>query len=343
MKAANIAYSLIIAIGIGFILVIGKTILLPLVLALIIWFLIKALRDFVAGLSIGKKQLPAWIRTTLVFILIFGILGFVGKLLSSNIVKMIEVLPGYEHNITKLADSVNQQFNIDISAILKDYAGGVEITDLLRSILNSLSDLLGNAFLVIIYVVFLLIEEKSFPKKIGAIFTLPENHLKVSDLLNKLNKSINNYILIKTMVSLITGTLSFIALTILGIDFAFFWAFIIFLLNYIPTIGSLIATLFPAMAAILQMGELTPFLWVLLSVGSIQVIMGNVVEPKLMGSNLNISVLVVVLALIFWGSIWGIIGMILCIPITVIMIKVFSLFDKTRSIAILLSGNGEID
>lgn len=145
------------------------------------------------------------------------------------------------------------------------------------------------------------------------------------------------------MVSLITGTLSFIALTILGIDFAFFWAFIIFLLNYIPTIGSLIATLFPAMAAILQMGELTPFLWVLLSVGSIQVIMGNVVEPKLMGSNLNISVLVVVLALIFWGSIWGIIGMILCIPITVIMIKVFSLFDKTRSIAILLSGNGEID
>lgn len=343
MKAVNIAYSLIIAIAIGFILVIGKTILLPLVVALIIWFLIKAVRDFVASLSIGKKQLPAWIRTTLVFVLIIGILSIVGKLLSANIVKMIEVLPSYEHNINKLMETVNKQFNIDISVLLKDYAGGMDLTGLLRSILNSLSDLLGNAFLVIIYVIFLLIEERAFPKKIGAIFSLPESHKKISNLLEKLNKSINSYILIKTMVSLITGILSFIALKIIGIDFAFFWAFIIFLLNYIPTIGSLIATIFPSLAAILQMGELAPFFYVLASVGAIQVIMGNVIEPKLMGSNLNISVLVVVLALIFWGSIWGIIGMVLCIPITVIMIKVFSLFDKTRSLAILLSGDGKID
>lgn len=343
MKATNIAYSLIIAIAVGFILVIGKNILLPLVVALIIWFLIKAVRDFVAGLSIGNKQLPTWLRTTLIFVLIFGVLSVVGKLLSSNIVKMIEVLPSYEQNINKLISNINSQFNIDLNVLLKDYAGGIDITDLLRNVLNSISDLLGNAFLVIIYVIFLLIEERAFPQKIGAIFSLPETHQKVSDLLNKLNTSINSYILIKTTVSLITGILSFIALRIIGIDFAFFWAFVIFLLNYIPTIGSLIATLFPALAAILQMGELTPSLYVLASVGAIQVIMGNVVEPKLMGSNLNISVLVVVLALILWGSIWGIIGMILCIPITVILIKVFALFDKTRSIAILLSGDGKID
>ena len=343
MKAVNIAYSLIIAIGTGFILVIGKTILLPLVAALIIWFLIKAVRDFVSNLSVGKKHLPAWIQTTLVFVLIIGMLSIVGILLSANIVKMIDVLPSYEENISNLMSSINERFNVDVSVMLKDYAGGVELTDLLRNILNSLSELLGNAFLVIIYVIFLLIEERAFPKKIAAIFTSAENQERISVLLKKLNHSINSYVLIKTMVSLITGTLSFIALKIIGIDFAFFWAFIIFLLNYIPTIGSLIATFFPALAAILQMGELTPFFYVLASVGTIQLVMGNVVEPKLMGSNLNISVLVVVLALIFWGSIWGIIGMVLCIPITVIMIKVFALFDKTRSIAILLSGDGKLE
>jgi AI-2 transport protein TqsA len=343
MKAANIASSLFIAIAIGFILIIGKSILLPLVVALIVWFLIKAVKENVGKIKLGKKSLPSWLQTSLSLILIFGLLGIVGKLLSANIVKMIEVLPTYENNITVLSTKINHQFNIDINSMITDFAGGIELTNILKSLLNSLSDLLGNAFLVIIYVVFLLIEEKAFPNKINAIFNSSESNEKVFNLLSKLNTSINYYILIKTFVSLVTGILSFIALKIIGVDFAFFWAFFIFLLNYIPTIGSLIATIFPAIAVALQMGELAAMIWVLVSVGSIQVLMGNVIEPKLMGSNLNISVLVVVLALIFWGSIWGIIGMVLCIPITVIMIKVFALFDRTRSIAILLSGNGNID
>ncbi len=130
---------------------------------------------------------------------------------------------------------------------------------------------------------------------------------------------------------------------IIGVDFAFFWAFLIFLLNYIPTIGSLIATFFPATVALLQFGAYTEALLVLIIIGTIQVIVGNVIEPKIMGKSLNISSLVVLLALSFWGTIWGVVGMILSVPITVMLIIVLARFPGTRSVAILLSEDGKIE
>ena len=122
-----------------------------------------------------------------------------------------------------------------------------------------------------------------------------------------------------------------------------FWAFLIFLLNFIPTIGSLIATIFPAAYSLLQFGEFSPALLVLVIVGTIQLVVGNIVEPRVMGSSMNISPLVTILALTFWGMIWGITGMILSIPIMVVLVIIFSQFESTRPIAILLSEKGEIE
>jgi predicted PurR-regulated permease PerM len=129
----------------------------------------------------------------------------------------------------------------------------------------------------------------------------------------------------------------------MGVDSPFFWALLMFLLNYIPTIGSLIATLFPAVFSLMQFGEYTPFLIILVGLGIIEWIIGNVIEPKLMGNSLNLSPLVTILALIVWGQIWGITGMLLSTPITVVMVIVFSQFEQTRSVAIMLSQNGDID
>ena len=139
-----------------------------------------------------------------------------------------------------------------------------------------------------------------------------------------------------------TGVLSFFVLLLIGVDAPLFWAFLIFILNFIPTIGSLIATAFPAVFSMLQFGEFTPALMVLAFVGAIQIIVGNLIEPRLMGSSLNISPLVVFLTLALWGLIWGVTGMLLSVPITVILIIILSEFEGTRSLAIMLSQKGNI-
>jgi predicted PurR-regulated permease PerM len=165
----------------------------------------------------------------------------------------------------------------------------------------------------------------------------------VNQLVSKIDRSISNYIALKTLVSLLTGFFSYFVLIAIGVDAPLFWSFLIFILNFIPTIGSLIATLFPAIFSVLQFGEFTPGILVLAIVGAVQLIMGNIVEPRLMGSSLNISPLVVFLALVMWGVIWGIPGMLLSVPITVILIIIMSEFPGTRPLAVLLSQRGEIN
>ena len=152
----------------------------------------------------------------------------------------------------------------------------------------------------------------------------------------------SSYFTIKTLTSLLTGILSYFALLFIGIDAPVFWAFLIFLLNYIPTIGSLLATSFPAIFALFQFGELQPCLLVLVIVGAVQILVGNIIEPRLMGNTLNVSPLVVIIALSFWGFLWGIPGMFLSVPITVMMILFFAEFPATRPIAILLSEKGDL-
>jgi AI-2 transport protein TqsA len=143
-------------------------------------------------------------------------------------------------------------------------------------------------------------------------------------------------------VNLISAALSFVILFFAGIDSPLFWAFLIFLLNFIPVIGMLIGTLFPAIFSLIQFGEFTPPLLLFFSIGTIQFAVGNVIEPRIMGNSLNISPLVAIVALAFWGTLWGITGMFLSVPITVIMIIVCSQFPKTRPVAILLSEKGKI-
>ena len=136
--------------------------------------------------------------------------------------------------------------------------------------------------------------------------------------------------------------MSYIVLSIIGVDFAIFWAYLIFLLNFIPTIGSLIATIFPVLLAFAQFGTWIQPSLVLILVSSIQVLVGNILEPRLMGNSLNVSPLVVLVSLAFWGWLWGVVGMIISVPITIMLIIVCSQFDNLRWIAIVLSRKGDL-
>ncbi|WP_422089862.1 AI-2E family transporter [Tenacibaculum ovolyticum] len=340
----NAANFIITIVAIITALVIGKGILIPFIFALIFWFLTREIRKTIYKMPFAKKIIPYWLSNLFVFTLIVLGFGFISEIITNSITDLSTSYSKYEPNIGAIIKSLDAYFHIDIIKSIKSVIGDFDYGSVLGDIANGISSLLGDTFMIVIYALFIFLEESSFKKKLIKIFEDKESsYASMQSMLSKIEFSISNYLRLKTYVSLLTGVLSYIVLLIVGVDSAPFWAFLIFLLNYIPTIGSLIATVFPAIFSLIQFGEFTPFLIVLTAVGSVQVIVGNVIEPKLFGKSLNLSPLVTILSLAIWGKIWGVTGMILSVPITVIMIIIFSQFEKTKSVAIFLSENGDID
>jgi len=265
------------------------------------------------------------------------------EMVITNISDLMGSMDVYEANFTYSLAELNSLSGMDLASSIIGYMNEFDLSNFANELLGAGTSFLGNAFLVPIYVLFLLIEENIFHLKLKALVKSPKKQSNITKLFQKMDKNISRYMLLKTLVSLLTGVLSYLVLLAIGIDAPVFWAMLIFVLNYIPTIGSLIATLFPALFAVFQYGHLGPFMWVLASVGAIQIIVGNIFEPKIMGNSLNISSLVVVLSLALWGAIWGIMGMILSVPITVMMIVAFVEIPQLRFIAVLLSEKGELN
>lgn len=325
-------------------LVIGKGIIIPFIFALIFWFLTREIRKNIYKIPFAKKFIPIWLSNIFVFSFIILSFSFMSEIITNSIVNLSTSYSKYEPNIDVVIKNLNTYFHIDIIKSAKLIVGDFNYGAVLAETANAISSLLGDTFMIIIYALFMFLEESSFKKKLHKLFNGKETkNTSIQFILSKIEVSISNYLRLKTYVSLLTGILSYFILLLVGIDSAPFWAFLIFLLNYIPTIGSLIATIFPAVFSLIQFGELSPFLIVLIAVGAVQVVVGNFIEPKVFGKSLNLSPLVTILSLAIWGKIWGVTGMVLSVPITVIMIIVFSQFERTKTVAIFLSENGEID
>lgn len=341
MDTTKKIYTFLIIITLVVVLIYAQSIIIPFILAIIFWFLIRVIKKILLKVKLIGK-LPRWILTLFSTLLLMGFLVLTITMISNNIQQLSTTMPVYQANVNKIATSINEQFNIDLNKMTSDYAKDIKFANILSMLFSALTGIFGSAFTVLLYLVFLLLEEPVFPKKLQAMYPTKERYNNINKMVTKMDHSIGNYIALKTVTSLITGFVSYFALLFIGIDAPIFWAFLIFILNFIPTIGSLIATLFPTIFAVLQFGEFTPGLMVLAIIGAIQVIVGNIVEPKLMGNTLNISPLVVFLTLAIWGVIWGVTGMLLSVPITVILIIILSEFPETRPVAILLSQNGKL-
>lgn len=340
-ELSKAAYLLITLIAITVILVYSEEYIVPFIVALLVWFIIHELREKLQLIPFVKDRFPIWLQSTIAFLIINLVIFLVADLIYINMSQLSESMALYERNITPIMNEVNQLVGMNISSKVSAYTSGLDFTTMISSLIDTTTTLFGNGFLILIYVAFLLVEERIFPLKLKAFYPDANKQNKMVKLFEKMDKKIGQYLRLKTLVSSITGLLSYFVLLAFGIDAALFWALLIFVLNFIPTIGSLIATIFPAIFAVLQFGELAPFVYIMLSVGAIQVVVGNIIEPKLMGDSLNISSLVVVLSLTIWGAIWGIMGMILSVPITVMMIIVFEEIPSLKFIAIALSEKGE--
>ena len=218
----------------------------------------------------------------------------------------------------------------------------VNVRALIGGVAGAVAKVAGNAGLIVIYVIFLLAEQRTFSRKIVALFPDPDRRKDVQFILSDIQKRTQTYIAVKTLLSLITAVISYAVLAAVGLDMAGFWAFVIFLLAYIPTIGSLLGVVFPALMALLQFGGGSEFLAIAVGLGAAQLVIGNVLEPRMMGKSLNLSSLVVIVSLAIWGSIWGVTGMFLSVPVTVVLMIVLAEFRQTRPIAILLSADGKV-
>lgn len=335
-------YVFLILVVLVLILIYAQNIIIPFILAVLFLFLIRVTRNLLSKIKF-VGLLPKWSLTLVSSVLLLIFLLFTIEMISQNIQQLSATLPIYETNLNKITQKINSQFDIDISNLASDFAQDLNFKGILSRIFSTLTGLFGDAFMVFLYLIFLLIEEPLFSRKIKAMYPDQKKYNRVNGLIQKIDKSISNYIALKTLISLLTGFLSYFVLLIIGVDAPLFWAFLIFVLNFIPSIGSLIATLFPTIFALFQFGDFTPAILVLTIVGAIQLIVGNLVEPRLMGNSLNISPLVVFLTLALWGVMWGITGMLLSVPITVILIIIMSEFPDTRPIAVLLSRRGDIN
>jgi predicted PurR-regulated permease PerM len=342
MKLSKLAYSLIIFIGIIVILFIGKDLILPLAIAIMIFYVIKEQKKWLSKISVNGRNMPNWLLSLVAFSSIVLSLFIFGNILYNNIQLITDVIPTYQENINNLVSKFINFENVDLTMATKEWINGDKISSFIQVAVESISGILSNSFLILLYLIFLMLESSKFSEKVKLIYFNNGNYENIRFIIDNVNDSMSRYITLKTITSLSTGILSYVVLLLLEIDFAFFWAFLIFVLNYIPTIGSLIATLFPALIALLQFGTLLNPTIVLVSIGTIQFFVGNVLEPKLMGNTLNVSPLVVLLSLAFWGTIWGVTGMILSVPITIMVIISFSQFEATKWISILLSENGDI-
>jgi predicted PurR-regulated permease PerM len=183
---------------------------------------------------------------------------------------------------------------------------------------------------------FILAERESFTKRLVNQLGR-ENAEPILKSLQQINNSVQQYLGLKTLISFLTGALVTIVLTIAGVDFALLWGVLTFILNFIPTIGSIVATLPPIAITLFQSASISKTLVIAILLLCIQFLVGNVLEPKLMGRGLNLSPLVVLFSLIFWGWLWGIPGMLLSIPLTAAIRIAMEQIEATKTVAVLIS------
>ncbi len=338
----NTAYFFIIAIGIIVALVYGQKMLIQLIIAFLLWFAALQLKKSACKLAWFERFVPEKLQS----ITVLGILLFVVYLtldaVLGNLSQLLAAFSTYEANITAIAAKIEKLLHIDLQAEISSIIESLDIKNILSNLATGLSGIFSNSMMILIYLLFIFLETDSVKLKIKVLFPEQDSRQKFMKALEKIELSLSSYFRVKTLMSLLTGFLSYLVLVVIGVDSPIFWAFLIFVLNYIPTIGSLVATVFPAVFSLLQFGELMPFILILALIGGIQQIVGNFIEPRLMGKNLNISPMVTIIALTIWGQIWGVMGMLLSVPITVIMIIVLSQFPATHKAAILLSEKGEL-
>jgi predicted PurR-regulated permease PerM len=316
-----------------------QSILIPFFMALVVSFLFEPLYEW-----LKKKKFPAWAAILIVVITILIISNIVSVFVFTSInsftsgfpryIQKIEVLVGSSSNVLNSFGISNEEIKKSLN--ISQYLSGEKIAGMVSAVISSIAGIFTNYILILIYVIFLLTEFGSIQRRILTAFSREESR-KIADILSDIFIDLRRYIVGKTTINLCHALLITIIFLFFGLDFAIVWGLLTFFMTYIPNIGAFISTILPFVTALAQYDNIVVPIVLLIIMGVVAYAVGNLVEPKILGDKLNLSPLLLIFSLVFWGYIWGIVGMLLSVPIMSMIKIILSKFDSTKPVAILMS------
>ncbi len=335
VKNVNAIVSLAALVVVVYGMQFAKSLLVPFLVALFL-----ALITVRPMLWMQKNRVPAIVAALAIVSVIALILTFVGTIVGRSIAEFTAAIPSYQERLNDIIDSASQigtdrPWLVPVVDGAKDMFNPGFVMGMLARFLNGLRDVVTNVFLIVITMIFMLLEASTFRTKVQAAFgqtaaTFAKQRAFLQDL--------GRYLGIKTLVSFFTGFLAWLLTWSIGLDFPLLWGMLAFLLNYVPTVGSIIAAVPPVLLALVLLGP-GEALATLAGFTAINILFGNFLEPRLMGYGVGISPLVVIIGLFFWGWVLGPVGMLLSVPLTMTLKLALENDDDTRWIAIFI-GSG---
>ena len=323
-RLITLSLMVIATVALATALVYTRPVMVPFVLAIFLFYLVTPLTDVLET----RLRVPRWLSVITTLLVVSGLIALVGLLVTTSISGLLDSVPIYRE---KLADWAARVFAVldryDVDLGQRGVVEAIEQMPLMRVVSTTAGTMFGfvtNGFLVLIFVIFLLLGRRPGRPRTA--------------MYNEIDGKIRLFLVTKVTLSATTGILVGVILAMFGLELALVFGVLAFLLNFIPSIGSVVATFLPIPVALVQFENPVTVAGVVLVPGIVQVVIGNGIEPKVMGEGLDLSPVTVVLALVFWGLIWGLVGMLLAAPITAVLRIVLAQFETTRPIGNLMAG-----
>jgi AI-2 transport protein TqsA len=315
--------------------------LTPLALAIFLWLTIDAF-----ALSLRKRLpfIPRVAAIPLAVLIVFLSLAFIVGFIIEYATDFSRSLGAYQ---IRLNEVIAQGFALlrlsGPPPTLGELFAKVNPSLLLRGVADTLQSFGGQALFVIIYVAALFAAQSSMPKKMVEIFGRGNELSRAALIGRAISNSMEQYLWVQTITGFMIAAACWVVFAIMGLENALFWATVTFVLAYIPVVGGVAASVLPALFALVQFPSPINALVIFGVSQGIQFVVGNIIQPRMTGDSLNISVLVVFMSLAFWGKLWGGPGMFLAVPLTVMLMIILAQFPSTRWIAVMMSNNGNPD
>lgn len=354
--AARRAFSAASAFMLGFLALVlfifvckvAKEIMIPFVIAFFLWYLINAVARVLAIPRIwAGKPMPRGVRTVLSVVMLSLLIFVVGSLVRDNIDQVVHEAPKFQASFEKMLADGAQRFGVEqvpsFAELVNLAKKHMDIGEVMSGFATLLTNLASRTFVIVVFIALLLYEQRFFAQKMRRMVRGRNAAAQWHKVFRVIDIKIQRYVGVKAFVSALDSFLTFVILSFYRVDFAVFWGIMAFFLHFIPYAGSFVAISMPVIIALIQFGDISTTLMVLATLCVSHAFLGHILDPYMMGNNLNLSPIFIITNLAMWGMIWGVPGMFLAIPILALASITLAQFKTTRPLAVMVSKTGELE